>query len=70
MYDVDLVSLGSYTELPGGNILLPGGYTSILSPIVTTIPESCILKGHPVKEIRWKWVFKLFDSDEIFSHFS
>lgn len=54
MSEVDLVNLGSYTELPGGNIKLPRGYTSILSPIVTGIPESCILKGHPVKQIQWK----------------
>jgi hypothetical protein len=56
MTEVDLVNLGSYTELPGGNIKLPRGYTSILGPIVTGIPEACILKGHPVKQIHWKYV--------------
>ncbi len=55
MTDVDLTSLGSYTELPGGNIRLPRGYTSILGPIVSGISESCIFKGHPVKHIHWRY---------------
>lgn len=55
MTEVDLTSLGSYTELPGGNIRLPRGYTSVLGPIVSAIPESCILKGHAVKHIHWRY---------------
>ena len=55
MTEVDLTSLGSYTELPGGNIRLPRGYTSILGPIVSGISEGCILKGHPVKHIHWRY---------------
>jgi hypothetical protein len=51
MTEVDLTSLGSYTELPGGNVRLPRGYTSILGPIVSGIHESCILKGH----IHWRY---------------
>ena len=34
MKEVDLMSIGSYTELPGGNIALPQGYSSVLAPII------------------------------------
>ena len=34
MNEVDLLSIGSYTELPGGNIALPSGYSGILAPIL------------------------------------
>ena len=34
MNEVDLMSIGSYTELPGGNIAMPQGYSSILAPII------------------------------------
>ena len=34
MDQVDLLSIGSYTELPGGNIALPQGYSSLLAPII------------------------------------
>lgn len=33
MNDIDLLELGSYTELQGGNIVLPSGYSSILGPV-------------------------------------
>ena len=49
------MSIGSYTELPGGNIPLPRGFSSILQPIVASIPQDNILKGHPVKQINWKY---------------
>lgn len=55
MDQVDLVGIGSYTELPGGNIQLPHGYASILSPMINSLPEKCVLKGHPVKHIHWKY---------------
>ena len=45
----------SSPELPGGNIRLPRGYTSILGPIVSGISESCIFKGYPVKHIHWRY---------------
>ena len=54
MDEVDLMEIGSYTELPGGNILLPGGYSSILAPLSKDIPEEKILKGHVVKKINWR----------------
>ena len=34
MSEVDLLSIGSYTELPGGNIALPNGYSGVLAPIL------------------------------------
>eukprot|EP00096_Caligus_rogercresseyi_P013426 TRINITY_DN6071_c0_g1_i1.p1 TRINITY_DN6071_c0_g1~~TRINITY_DN6071_c0_g1_i1.p1 ORF type:complete len:603 (-),score=162.69 TRINITY_DN6071_c0_g1_i1:421-2229(-) len=55
MKEVDLISIGSYTELPGGNITIPHGYSSLLSPIIKPIPPSCILKAHPVKHIHWNY---------------
>ncbi|PNF16248.1 hypothetical protein B7P43_G14571 [Cryptotermes secundus] len=33
MDEIDLLELGSYTELQGGNIVLPSGYSSILKPV-------------------------------------
>lgn len=54
MCDVDLLELGSYTELQGGNITLPNGYSSILAPLTAAFPEEHLLAGHPVTKIRWK----------------
>lgn len=54
MNEIDLMELGSYTELQGGNIVLPNGYSSILSPLMNMLPEDVILKNCPVKSIRWK----------------
>jgi len=53
--EADLLSIGSYTELPGGNVTLPTGYASILAPIIKTIPTDNILKGKEVKHIYWKY---------------
>lgn len=53
MSSVDLVGIGSYVELPGGNVTLPRGYSSILSPIVRPIPKESILMNHVVKTIHW-----------------
>ena len=49
------MGLGSYTELPGGNVSLPRGYGSLIQPIVAGIPQDNILKGHAVKHIHWKY---------------
>ncbi|KAG7165112.1 peroxisomal N(1)-acetyl-spermine/spermidine oxidase-like [Homarus americanus] len=54
MEEIDLMEIGSYTELPGGNIILPGGYSSILGPLTKDIPDEKFLKGHPVTSIRWR----------------
>ncbi|KAF6199058.1 hypothetical protein GE061_007083 [Apolygus lucorum] len=53
MSDIDLLELGSYTELQGGNISLPSGYSSILEPASRDIPADRILKRHPVSLIKW-----------------
>ncbi|KAL7730902.1 hypothetical protein ACLKA6_014147 [Drosophila palustris] len=54
MNEVDLLELGSYTELQGGNIVLPAGYSSILRPMTAQIPRGSILTKCPVKKIHWK----------------
>ncbi|XP_034131173.1 peroxisomal N(1)-acetyl-spermine/spermidine oxidase isoform X2 [Drosophila guanche] len=54
MNEVDLLELGSYTELQGGNIVLPSGYSSILRPLSGQIPQKSILTKCPVKRIHWK----------------
>ena len=55
MHEIDLMSIGSYTELPGGNIALPQGYSSLLTPIIQQIPDELILKQKPIKEIQWRY---------------
>ncbi|CAG0892689.1 unnamed protein product, partial [Darwinula stevensoni] len=54
MDDIDLYEIGSYTELPGGNLLLKNGYSSILPVLLKPIPEHVILKKHVVQHIRWR----------------
>lgn len=51
---LDLLELGSYTELQGGNIVLPSGYSSILNPLRTSLPPDTILLNCPVRTIKWK----------------
>lgn len=55
MDEIDLLELGSYTELQGGNIVLPTGYSSILKPLADDIPDNAIVKSCPVQTIHWKW---------------
>lgn len=52
MSEVDLLEMGSYTELQGGNICLPDGYSAILRPITKHIPKDRILLQHAVEKIR------------------
>ncbi|KAG5895279.1 hypothetical protein JTB14_015145 [Gonioctena quinquepunctata] len=54
MNEIDLFELGSYTELQGGNIVLPDGYSAILEPLRRSIPEGSILLRHPVRHIKWQ----------------
>ena len=54
MNEIDLMEIGSYTELPGGNIVLPGGYSSILAPLTKQLQTDSLLKGHVVSQINWK----------------
>lgn len=53
MHEIDLLELGSYTELQGGNIVLPGGYSTILGPVSKHIPKDNILLNTPVSFIKW-----------------
>lgn len=53
MSEIDLLELGSYTELQGGNVALPSGYSSILEPASRDIPPENILKNHAVICIKW-----------------
>lgn len=54
MSDIDLLELGSYTELQGGNIVLPSGYSSILVPMCMALPSEMFTLSKPVKTIHWK----------------
>lgn len=60
MDDIDLLELGSYTELQGGNIVLPSGYSSILEPVSKDIPQENIVKSHPVSSVRWHYGNELY----------
>lgn len=53
MDEIDLLELGSYTELQGGNIIIPSGYSSILEPLKKNIAPDKILTNHPVQKIVW-----------------
>ncbi|XP_045465343.1 spermine oxidase [Harmonia axyridis] len=53
MNEIDLLELGTYEELQGGNIVLPEGYSSILKPFSEDIPSDNILLNHPVNLIKW-----------------
>uniref|UniRef100_A0A182PI53 Amine oxidase domain-containing protein n=1 Tax=Anopheles epiroticus TaxID=199890 RepID=A0A182PI53_9DIPT len=54
MDEIDLLELGSYTELQGGNIVLPSGYSSILKPLCDNLPKENIILSCPVRRIHWK----------------
>uniref|UniRef100_A0A182K4J9 Amine oxidase domain-containing protein n=1 Tax=Anopheles christyi TaxID=43041 RepID=A0A182K4J9_9DIPT len=54
MDEIDLLELGSYTELQGGNIVLPSGYSSILKPLCDNLPKENIVLSCPVRRIHWK----------------
>jgi spermine oxidase len=54
MNEIDLLELGSYTELQGGNIVLPSGYSSILGPVSQPIPPENLLTEHTVSSVRWR----------------
>lgn len=53
MSEIDLLEIGSYTELQGGNIVLPQGYSSILEPVSKDIDKSSIYLRHAVTLIQW-----------------
>ena len=64
MQDVDLIGIGSYTELPGGNIQLPHGYVSLLKPLIKALPANCVLKEKAVKTIHWKYRVEQEDDND------
>jgi len=55
MDEIDLIELGSYAELQGGNIVLPSGYSSILEPVSRDIPQGNICKRQAVTTINWRY---------------
>lgn len=55
MNEIDLLELGSYTELQGGNIVLPSGYSSILEPVSRDIPQGNVCKRRAVTTIQWRY---------------
>ena len=55
MDEIDLIELGSYAELQGGNIILPSGYSSILEPVSRDIPQGNICKRQAVTTINWRY---------------
>ncbi|XP_028038017.1 spermine oxidase isoform X2 [Bombyx mandarina] len=71
MDEVDLLELGSYTELQGGNIMIPSGFSSILDPLKKNINDKKILTNHAVRKIIWdsdvnQSLKSLDDTDKIY----
>lgn len=63
MNEIDLLELGSYTELQGGNIVLPSGYSSILEPVSRQIPQGNICKRRVVTTIQWHYAGEYRSAD-------
>lgn len=63
MDEIDLLELGSYTELQGGNIVLPSGYSSILEPVSREIPQGNVCKRRAVTTIRWRYADESISAD-------
>lgn len=53
MDDIDLMEMGSFQELQGGNIVLESGYSSILGPLSEKLADKICLDC-PIKTIKWK----------------
>ncbi|KFM82382.1 Peroxisomal N(1)-acetyl-spermine/spermidine oxidase, partial [Stegodyphus mimosarum] len=54
MYDTGLSDFGSYTELPGGNISIPGGFHLVIKFLSDILPKDSIRLQSEVKHIHWK----------------
>uniref|UniRef100_T1INW1 Amine oxidase domain-containing protein n=1 Tax=Strigamia maritima TaxID=126957 RepID=T1INW1_STRMM len=55
--ELDLVALqdyGAYEELPGGDVILPRGYLSLLDNLTRDLPRDCILFNRRVTRIDWQ----------------
>ena len=63
MEQVSLSSYGAYEELPGGNLVMPGGYTQLIEHMLTAIRRKLtgqsqakrfqLLLNHEVQQIQW-----------------
>ncbi|PNF17984.1 hypothetical protein B7P43_G17445 [Cryptotermes secundus] len=63
MDKIDLLELGSYTELQGDNIVLPSGYSSILKLVSGEIPQGNVCKRQAVTMIRWHYADESISAD-------
>ncbi|XP_054717493.1 spermine oxidase-like, partial [Uloborus diversus] len=54
MEETGLSDFGSYTELPGGNINIPGGFHLVINFLADILPQESIRLQSEVKHIRWK----------------
>lgn len=54
MDDTSLSDFGSYQELPGGNIKIPGGFHLVIDLLADILPKDSIRLESEVKVIKWK----------------
>ncbi|XP_015911639.1 peroxisomal N(1)-acetyl-spermine/spermidine oxidase [Parasteatoda tepidariorum] len=54
MDETSLSDFGSYTELPGGNISIPGGFCSVVKILEDILPRDSVRLQCEVKQIKWK----------------
>jgi monoamine oxidase len=67
MQQVSLSAYGAYDELPGGNLLLPGGYSQLIDRMLIEIKRKAgahlkVLLGHELRTVRWSGVCGQSDS--------
>ncbi|KAG1680079.1 Spermine oxidase [Nymphon striatum] len=51
--EVSLEDIGSFEELPGGNVNIPRGFQSVIECMSDKLSQSSILLNHPVKKVSW-----------------
>ncbi|GFS88301.1 spermine oxidase [Nephila pilipes] len=54
MDETSLSDFGSYSELPGGNVSIPGGFHLIINFLADILPKDSIRLQCEVKHIKWK----------------
>ncbi|KAG8187473.1 hypothetical protein JTE90_009542 [Oedothorax gibbosus] len=54
MDETSLSDFGSYTELPGGNIEIPGGFHQVIDFLADILPKDSVRLQSEVKSIKWK----------------
>ncbi|XP_014679615.1 PREDICTED: peroxisomal N(1)-acetyl-spermine/spermidine oxidase-like, partial [Priapulus caudatus] len=52
--ELDLAEIGSYAELPGGNVRIDDGYANIVAGIADQLPEGVVELGRAVTRIVWE----------------